>query len=76
MIPTTAVQTGQQGSYVFIIGPDQKVQLKTIKVDRTVGNEAIIAQGISAGDTVVTDGQLRLNPGVQVSVKSSPQVTQ
>ena len=76
VIPTTAVQTGQQGSYVFIIGPDQKVQLKTIKVDRTVGNEAIIAQGISAGDTVVTDGQLRLNPGVQVSVKSSPQVTQ
>lgn len=76
VIPTTAVQTGQQGSYVFIIGQDQKVQLKPVKVDRTIGNDSIIAEGVASGETVVTDGQLRLNPGVQVSIKTSPQVTQ
>jgi multidrug efflux system membrane fusion protein len=72
VVPTAAVQTGQQGQYVFVVKPDQTVELRTITVARAVDNETIIKQGLRAGETVVTDGQLRLIPGSRVSVKSGP----
>ena len=69
VVPTPAVQTGQQGDYVFVVKSDQTVELRNIKIARTEGAETVIGQGLSAGETVVTDGQLRLVPGSRISVK-------
>ncbi len=67
--PASAVQTSQQGQYVFVIKPDKTVELRQVKVERMDEVEAVIAQGLSAGESVVTDGQLRLVPGAKVEVK-------
>jgi multidrug efflux system membrane fusion protein len=68
VVPATAVQTSQQGQYVYVIKPDRTAELRSVQVDRQQGEEAIIAQGLSAGEEVVTDGHLRLTPGARVSV--------
>ncbi|MGH9141599.1 MAG: efflux RND transporter periplasmic adaptor subunit [Vicinamibacterales bacterium] len=68
--PSLAVQTGQQGPYVFVIKPDQTVDLRSVVVERTSGDQSVIKSGLAPGETVVTDGQLRLNPGTKVSIKN------
>lgn len=70
MIPESAVQTTQAGASVFVVKPDQTVELRTVTVRRIVGDTSIIENGISVGDTVVTDGQLRLASGVKVQIKA------
>jgi multidrug efflux system membrane fusion protein len=72
VVPTAAVQTGQQGQYVFVVKPDKTVELRNVAVARTVDAESVIKQGLKAGETVVTDGHLRLTPGSRISVKSGP----
>jgi len=73
--PSLAVQTGQQGTYVFVVKSDQTVDLRPVVVERTSGEESVIKSGLTAGETVVTDGQLRLNAGTKVSVKSGARTT-
>jgi len=68
--PESAVQSGQQGDYVFIVKPDQTVESRPVKVARSVGENVVIAEGLEGGETVVTDGQLRLNAGTKVSIKN------
>ena len=68
VVPTQAVQTGQQGQYVFVVKPDQTVESRAVTVSRTTNNVAIITNGLTAGETVVTDGQLRLRPGSKVQI--------
>jgi len=77
VVPSVAVQTGQQGPYVFIVKPDQTVELREVTVARVAGDETVVQRGVAAGDTVVTDGHLRLVPGSRISVKPSnaPKVT-
>jgi multidrug efflux system membrane fusion protein len=75
VVPTVAVQTGQQGQYVFVVKPDQTVDMRPVQVARAVGDETIIASGVTADETVVTDGQLRLVPGSRVAVKQASAVT-
>ncbi len=70
VVPSLAVQTGQQGTYVFVVKPDQTVDLRSVVVERTSGEQSVIKSGLKPGETVVTDGQLRLNPGTRVSVKN------
>ena len=71
VVPTAAVQTGQQGQYVFVVNKDHAAELRTVKVERTVGDESIVSDGLASGEVVVTDGQLRLTPGTQVSIKTA-----
>ncbi len=71
VVPTPAVQTGQQGTFVFIVHPDQTVELRPVTVARIAGDETVVQTGVAAGDTVVTDGHLRLVPGSRISVKNS-----
>jgi membrane fusion protein, multidrug efflux system len=68
--PATAVQDGQQGPYVFVVKPDQTVEMRPVIIERTSGAEIVIASGVEPGDTVVTDGHLRLVPGTRVSAKT------
>jgi multidrug efflux system membrane fusion protein len=71
VVPSVAVQTGQQGTYVFTVQPDQTVELRPVTVARLAGDETVVQTGVSAGDTVVTDGHLRLVPGSRISVKNA-----
>jgi multidrug efflux system membrane fusion protein len=71
VLPSAAVQSGQQGSFVFIVKPDQTVEMRPVTVARTHDNESILSSGAAVGETVVTDGQLRLVPGSRVSVKNA-----
>ena len=66
--PLAAVQTGQKGRYVFVVKPDQTVESREIEVERTTGDKAIIARGLTEGEMVVTDGQLRLRPGSKIRI--------
>ena len=68
VVPSQAVQTGQEGQYLFVLKPDLTVDYRQVKVARTVGGEAIIAKGVEPDDRVVTDGQLRLFPGATVKI--------
>ncbi|HMA29439.1 MAG TPA: efflux RND transporter periplasmic adaptor subunit [Thermoanaerobaculia bacterium] len=68
--PTPAVQAGQQGSYVYVIKPDDTVEARTVVVRRTWQQWSVIDKGLSAGERVVTDGQLRLAPGAKVAIKT------
>jgi multidrug efflux system membrane fusion protein len=69
VVPARAVQTGQKGQYVYVVKPGNAVEMRTISVFRTIGQEAIIDNGLAAGETVVTDGQLRLTPKSKVEIK-------
>jgi multidrug efflux system membrane fusion protein len=66
VVPTQAVQTGQNGDYIYVVKSDMTVEQRTVKVGRTVGTDTVVLNGIRPGETVVTDGQLRLIPGVKV----------
>ena len=68
VVPAPAVQSSQQGSYVFVI-LERKAQVRPVTVDRVQGDEIVISHGVLEGDVVVTDGQLRLREGSAVSVK-------
>jgi len=67
VVPAAAVQESQQGQYVYVIKPDRTAELRNVRVERQQGDEMVIAQGLSAGEEVVTDGHLRLTPGVRVT---------
>jgi len=67
-VPAPAVQTGQQGSYAYVLKPDMTVDVRQVKVGQTVNDKTEVLQGLSEGETVVTDGQVRLVPGSKVYV--------
>jgi multidrug efflux system membrane fusion protein len=68
VVPTQAIQTGQEGQYVFVVKPDMTAESRPVVVGRTRGADAIVSQGLQPGETVVTDGQLRLVPGSRVAI--------
>lgn len=69
VVPSVAVQTGPDGQYVYVVKGDQTVELRPVEVARTAGRETVLRQGVTAGETVVIDGQLRLVPGSRITVK-------
>jgi multidrug efflux system membrane fusion protein len=68
VVPAPAVQPGQAGPFVFVVTEQGTVEQRPVRVSRTAGGESLIAEGLQGGETVVTAGQLRLSPGVRVSV--------
>jgi multidrug efflux system membrane fusion protein len=71
VIPSQAVQSGQQGTYVFVVKADQTVEVRPVAPGAPDGRDVVIATGLAAGERVVTDGQLRLVPGARVDVKAA-----
>jgi multidrug efflux system membrane fusion protein len=71
IVPAPAVQTGQQGQFVFVVKDDKTVEMRPVTVARTVDRWAVIEKGVQPGEMVVTDGQLRLVPGAKVEIKNS-----
>lgn len=70
VVPTVALQTGQSGQYVFVVKADQSAEMRPVVVGRSVDDETVIEKGLAPGETVVTDGQLRVIPGGKVEIKS------
>ena len=71
LVPSAAIQSGQQGTYVFVVKPDMTVEIRILKVAFYVDHEAVVDSGLDGGETVVTDGQLRLAPGALVEIKEA-----
>jgi multidrug efflux system membrane fusion protein len=67
--PSQAIQSGQSGTYAFVVKTDSTAEMRPVVVARSTNGEAVIEKGLAPGETVVTDGQLALIPGAKVSVK-------
>ena len=68
VIPNQAVQTGQDGTYVYVVKDDRSVELRPVTTGLRVDQDIVIDKGVQAGETVVTEGQLRLAPGSRVQM--------
>ena len=71
VVPTAAVQIGQQGQFVYLVQADGKAELRPVQAGIAHGGLTVIDKGLQAGDTVVTEGQARLAPGAPVEVKKA-----
>jgi membrane fusion protein, multidrug efflux system len=71
-VASSAVQTSQTGQYVYVVKADKTAEMRPVVVERTSGSVAVIAKGLTAGETVVVEGQLRVLPGKPVQIKEPP----
>jgi membrane fusion protein, multidrug efflux system len=71
VVPSQAVQNGQQGQFVFVVKPDMTVEARSVIVNRSSDGQAVIDKGLAQGEQIVTDGQLRLVPGSKVELKQA-----
>jgi multidrug efflux system membrane fusion protein len=69
VVPASAIQTGQSGSFVFVVGKDLTVEARPVLAGPEVDGSVIVEKGVEAGERVVTDGQIRLVPGAKVELK-------
>jgi multidrug efflux system membrane fusion protein len=69
VVPNEAIQTGQNGTFVYVVKPDKTVESRTVVTGARVGQDMVVDNGVQAGETVVTEGQLRLAPGSRVVVR-------
>lgn len=72
VVPSQAIQAGQQGPYVFVVTPGLTAELRPVTPGPTVAGETVIERGLAAGERVVTQGQLRLSAGTRVALASTP----
>jgi multidrug efflux system membrane fusion protein len=70
VVPAQAVQTGQDGSYVYVVKEDLTAEARPVKLGFAGDGVAVVTAGVAAGERVVTDGQLRLFPGARVELKA------
>jgi multidrug efflux system membrane fusion protein len=71
VVPNQAVQTGQDGQFVYVVKKDRTVEMRPVVTGTRVDQELVIDRGLTPGETVVTEGQLRLTPGSHVQVQES-----
>lgn len=69
VVPSLAVQMGQQGQYVYVVTGDSTADVRPVSVARVQGADSVIASGLTAGETVVVDGQLRLTSGARIRAR-------
>ena len=69
VVPSQAVQTGQEGPYAFVVTPELTAEYRKLIVGRSLNGETVVTEGLTPGEKVVTDGYLRLVPGAKVEVK-------
>lgn len=66
MVPSEAVQTGQDGQFVFVVKSDSTVEQRPVTIAQRINEDVVVSKGITPGETVVTEGQLRLEPGSRI----------
>jgi multidrug efflux system membrane fusion protein len=69
VVPSEAIQTGQSGTYVFVVKPDRTAESRPVVTGPTADGFTVVSQGLKAGEQVVTEGQLRVVPGAKVDPK-------
>ncbi|HEY5513302.1 MAG TPA: efflux RND transporter periplasmic adaptor subunit, partial [Geomonas sp.] len=69
VVPTVAIQTSQQGQFVYVVKSDKKVEMRQVTPSAAAGEDTVVEKGLAPGETVVVDGQLRLTPGATVATK-------
>jgi membrane fusion protein (multidrug efflux system) len=67
-VPRRAVMSSAQGSFVWLVGEGDVVELRPVRIDLTVGDAAVIAEGLAGGERVVIEGVLKVQPGVKVAI--------
>jgi multidrug efflux system membrane fusion protein len=70
LAPSQAIQSGQEGQFVWLVKPDLTVETRAVETERSLNGDVVVKQGLQAGDRVVTDGQIRLVKGAKVEIKS------
>ena len=75
IVPESAVQRGRDGFYAYVAGPDMRVQARPLKVTQIADGQALVDDGVKAGETVVTGGQYRLQPNSLVQVATAAEKT-
>jgi multidrug efflux system membrane fusion protein len=73
VVPTRAIQVNQSGAFVFVVKEDKTVEMQPVDVGPQADEFTVLLKGATAGETVVTDGQLRLSPGTKVAPKDAGQ---
>ena len=71
VVASQAVQTGQQGQFVFVVKPDDTVEPRSVVIGTSSQGVTVIQQGLAAGERIVLDGQLRLAPGAKITAKDA-----
>jgi len=71
LVPSQAVETGQNGKYVYVVGDQMKAELRPVSVGAEYEQQLVVTQGLKPGERVVTDGQVRLAPGIKMEVRES-----
>ena len=71
LVPTKAIQTGQQGQYIYVVTPQSTAESRNVETSGTYQNETVVSAGISVGEKVVVEGQLRVAPNAKVAVQST-----
>jgi multidrug efflux system membrane fusion protein len=71
VIPSQAVQTGQDGQFVFVVKPDSTVDQRPVTVARRMGETVVVGKGLTPGETIVTEGQLRLEQGTRIQASDA-----
>jgi membrane fusion protein, multidrug efflux system len=70
VVPSTAIQRGPRGPFVYVVGGDRTAEVRLIKVDMMIGEETVLASGLQAGEQVVVEGQNQLRPGAKVQLRT------
>jgi multidrug efflux system membrane fusion protein len=74
VVPAEAVQPGQQGQFVYVVKADKTVESRIVTVGSIIGRKVIVEKGVAPGETVVTDGQLRLYPGARIEAVTAGKI--
>jgi multidrug efflux system membrane fusion protein len=74
VVPDAAIEHGQSGNYVFVVRKDSTVEMRTVAIGRSLRGETVVERGLSAGEQVVVEGQLRLAPGTRVEPRPAGQL--
>ncbi|MCX6625904.1 MAG: efflux RND transporter periplasmic adaptor subunit, partial [Acidobacteria bacterium] len=69
VVPSQAIQAGQDGTFVYTVKPDQRVEIRAVVAGERLDQEIVVESGLAAGETVVTEGTLRLVPGTRVTIR-------
>ncbi len=72
VVPSSAVISGQQGPYVFVVKSDQTTEVRNVRVARAADDLTVLQDGVEPGEQVVTEGQLRLTTGARVQIQPAP----
>jgi multidrug efflux system membrane fusion protein len=70
LVPSQAIQSGQEGQFVWVIKPDLTAEVRPVETERSLNSEVVVKKGLQAGERVVIDGQIRLVKDARVEIKS------